>query len=100
MGTHPIFESDFDCLTELYREKTRSETSKKVARGKSPWIWPMTLIRIEKHLRLRTTKFKNIQKKWPVTSPYPDCMTNHCHGIATDLSRIMRSPKTRMNMNM
>merc|ERR1712106_486305 len=26
MGTHPIFESDFDCLTECQTELTRKET--------------------------------------------------------------------------
>jgi len=25
MGTHPIFESDFDCLTDYYIEKVISE---------------------------------------------------------------------------
>jgi len=28
MGTHPIFESDFDCLTERIREKKENEWSK------------------------------------------------------------------------
>jgi len=25
MGTHPIFESDFDCLTELIRNRTNEK---------------------------------------------------------------------------
>jgi len=31
MGTHPIFESDFDCLTEIWRKntKTRNEMTKR-----------------------------------------------------------------------
>merc|ERR1711917_38484 len=31
MGTHPIFESDFDCLTDCEKEKKMSTTSKKHA---------------------------------------------------------------------
>jgi len=30
MGTHPIFESDFDCLTELSEEKSK-ETGKRLS---------------------------------------------------------------------
>merc|ERR1712021_169665 len=28
MGTHPIFESDFDCLTEFYERQTEARESK------------------------------------------------------------------------
>jgi len=28
MGTHPIFESDFDCLTEKLNPKSRPESEK------------------------------------------------------------------------
>merc|ERR1712168_923179 len=37
MGTHPIFESDFDCLTEMFRQcflQSHREISKKVAKFK------------------------------------------------------------------
>jgi len=30
MGTHPIFESDFDCLTEYKRDDKESKTNFKV----------------------------------------------------------------------
>merc|ERR1711868_219023 len=36
MGTHPIFESDFDCLTEMSQEPGKSEESRKRKRERDP----------------------------------------------------------------
>jgi len=33
MGTHPIFESDFDCLTECIGQKDAPERTVRIARG-------------------------------------------------------------------
>merc|ERR1711990_1314065 len=41
MGTHPIFESDFDCLTALFREKQKKWPTSKRNRKSKKWskIW-------------------------------------------------------------
>merc|ERR1712227_266168 len=36
MGTHPIFESDFDCLTEQSEKKCQAEEDRKNQRKKRP----------------------------------------------------------------
>jgi len=38
MGTHPIFESDFDCLTEISQDDSRTQFN--VANAKKPNAFP------------------------------------------------------------
>merc|ERR1711892_1147777 len=38
MGTHPIFESDFDCLTEKKMTSTLPSNVEQLTLGGSPWL--------------------------------------------------------------
>merc|ERR1711876_98436 len=38
MGTHPIFESDFDCLTDSHQRKKMKKRTMKNEEGKTVWI--------------------------------------------------------------
>merc|ERR1712235_125826 len=40
MGTHPIFESDFDCLTEMYRANLSLVTGRLVRRSTRTYLKP------------------------------------------------------------
>merc|ERR1711973_30912 len=39
MGTHPIFESDFDCLTDLVENARRQIYWSRFRHRRSRWIW-------------------------------------------------------------
>jgi len=52
MGTHPIFESDFDCLTELCRiEKNRKQTMAPVSPKRGLALASSNVQRVQKNLK-------------------------------------------------
>merc|ERR1712189_57125 len=53
MGTHPIFESDFDCLTERIKMESNSSTNQKKRRPR----------RLRRALRVPTEDDENLRRR-------------------------------------
>merc|ERR1712106_154238 len=70
MGTHPIFESDFDCLTD----RKNSHGSKRTGPGKDASGWFHSQISHETVCRRRTSQFRRVQSPFKRAHPVPQVL--------------------------
>merc|ERR1712037_69399 len=71
MGTHPIFESDFDCLTECHLWKNGSRkisTPRLVIRSAMLSKWLLGLQKMRSLLKNASISFKNLISVWTILS--------------------------------
>merc|ERR1712055_1094048 len=110
MGTHPIFESDFDCLTEtkcqivgwlkksLFRSRTRARQSQKLRLTNPKSRRTRTEKKLSKHTKLHfrreirflTDRFTS-KTNWPNISGGNDPMSHKVNKASTKTSATRRT---------
>merc|ERR1712002_256672 len=88
MGTHPIFESDFDCLTEGLQMPTKGNIN--IVHDEQIW---------RDHIKTEENALKSWESKWGFTKEiYPEMYGENTKKNEKEKSEIAKFPETTQKL--